>query len=412
MKSANYFMTRRRVLSTALAASIFGRMGSLRLLAQKREWDGEGDAPADAGALATDLSAALTPVAIAHALRKVADWQVQRAGKLFSQDWTFGALYPGLLRAGSVLHEPRYAEAVMDVGRRYQWQLGPRLIDPDYVGHGQARGQTYDANNQALAQAYIELYKTHHAPEMIAAVQSRFDSIAAIPSRTDAPVWWWCDALFMAPPAWVLLYEATGNRAYLDYMDHRWWETSAFLYDPEEHLYFRDSNFFVKREPNHQKMFWSRGNGWVTAGLARVLEGLPHDYPTRSKYVQQLREMCTRLAAIQGKDGLWRPGLLDAKAYAQPELSGSGFFLYAMTWGVANGVLDRGEFMPVIKRGWAGMLSHVYADGRLGSIQPIASGPGDYPPSASYVYGVGAFLLAGCELYKLATDKKSKGGAA
>ena len=365
-------------------------------------WDGEGDSPDDPGPLATDLSPALTTSAVDKAINRVADWQLRHAEDHFSQDWTFAALYTGFMATSRVLDQPRYADAMLQVGRKFQWELGPRLIDPNYIGHGQSRGQTYDANDQALAQTYLELYRLYHDPAMIAPTQRQFDQIMAVKDNPAAPVWWWCDALFMAPPSWARLYRATGSRAYLDYMDRQWWATSNFLYDPAEHLFFRDSNFFVKREKNGQKLFWSRGNGWVMAGLVRVLEELPNDYPTRAKYIRQYKEMAARLAAIQSSDGLWRPGLLDPQAYNLPEMSGSGFFIYALAWGVSHGILDRKQYMPVIETGWKGMLSHVYADGRVGSIQPIASGPGNYKPSASYVYGVGAFLLAGSELHQLA----------
>lgn len=366
------------------------------------DWDGEGDSPQNPGPLATDLSPQLTPAAIDKVLDRVGTWQLERARDKFSQDWTFAALYPGFLATGRTLDQQKYTDAMLEVGRKFQWQLGPRLIDPNYIGHGQARGQTYDANNQALAQAYLELYKRYHDPAMIAPTKAQFDQLMTVKDNPVAPAWWWCDALFMAPPSWARMYKATGDRAYLDYMDRQWWATSKFLYDPAEHLFYRDSNFFVKREKNGKKLFWSRGNGWVMAGLVRVLEDLPPDYPTRSKYIDQYKEMSTRLASLQGVDGLWRPGLLDAGAYEEPELSGSGFYIYAMTWGVNHGILDRRKFLPVIEAGWKGMLSHVYADGRVGSIQPIASGPGNFNPSSSYVYGVGAFLLAGSELHELA----------
>ncbi len=185
-------------------------------------------------------------------------------------------------------------------------------------------------------------------------------------------------------------------------MDREWWITSNLLYDPQEHLYFRDATYLQKHEANGNKLFWSRGNGWVMAGLARVLEEMPEDYPTRQKYVEQFREMAFRVAALQGADGLWRPGLLDANAYSLPEVSGSAFFIYALAWGVNHGVVARASYMPVVQKGWAGLVSHIYADGRLGCIQPIGAAPGAFKESSSYVYGVGAFLLAGSEANRLA----------
>jgi rhamnogalacturonyl hydrolase YesR len=137
-------------------------------------------------------------------------------------------------------------------------------------------------------------------------------------------------------------------------------------------------------------------------GIAKVLEVMPKDYPTRGKYEQQFREMAEKLASIQGKDGLWRSGLLDPDAYELPEISGSAFYTYGMAWGINHGVLDRAKFEPVVRKAWAGMLTHVYADGRLGSIQPIGAEPGKFKPGSSSVVGVGGFLLAAEEVDKLA----------
>ena len=242
-------------------------------------------------------------------MRKVGDWELERSRPYFSQDWTFAALYAGFMAAAKTLPEPRYEDAMMEVGEKFDWKLGPRLSHAD---------------DQAIGQTYLELYKDHHDPKMIAPTREQFDALMKTPDDPGKPVWWWCDALFMAPPVWARLYHATGNKSYLDYMDHEWWITSNLLYDPQEHLYFRDATYLHKTEANGKKLFWSRGNGWVMAGLARVLEAMPEDYPTRQKYVEQYQQMAERVAALQGADGLWRSGLLDADAYPLPEVSGIG----------------------------------------------------------------------------------------
>jgi unsaturated rhamnogalacturonyl hydrolase len=348
-----------------------------------------GDSPDNPPPLA-HLSLAFKRKAIEAAMRKVGDWELQRSRPYFSQDWTFAALYTGLMAASKTLPEPRYQDAMMQVGNMFDWQLGPRLLHAD---------------DQAIGQAYLELYREHHDPKMIAPTRERFDALMKSPDDPQKPVWWWCDALFMAPPVWAWLYEATGNRAYLDYMDREWWITSNLLYDPEEHLYFRDASFLHKIEANGRKLFWSRGNGWVMAGLVRVLEAMPADYPERQKYIEQYRQMADSVASLQGADGLWRPGLLDATAYPLPEVSGSAFFIYSLAWGVDHGLLDRTRYLPVVQKGWSGLVSHIYVDGRLGCIQPIGAAPEDFKPSSSYVYGVGAFLLAGSQVERLAEGK-------
>jgi rhamnogalacturonyl hydrolase YesR len=137
----------------------------------------------------------------------------------------------------------------------------------------------------------------------------------------------------------------------------------------------------------------------VLAALALVLERMPQDYPNREKYVTQFREIAERVAKLQPADGLWRASLLDPDAYPAPEVSATGFYAFGIAWGIRHHLLDRKKYLPVATKAWRGMLRHVYADGRLGSIQPIGAEPGKYKPSSSYVYGTGAFLLAGSELY-------------
>jgi len=272
------------------------------------------------------------------------------------------------------------------------------------------------ADDMALGKTYMDLYldSNPHSnpasrdPHRIADTKQVLDQLLVRTDDPDKLLWWWCDALYMAPPVLAKMAVATGDRRYLDYMDKEWWETSASLYDPVEHLYFRDSHYFTQKQKNGQKIFWSRGNGWVMGGLVKVLSAMPADYPTRPKYIEQFRQMADRLAAIQSKDGLWRSGLLDPDSYDLPEVSGSGFYTYAMAWGINQGLLDRAKFLPVVTRAWAGLISHIYADGRLGSMQPIDGQPGVFKPSASYVYGVGSFLLAASEVDILAKSPGSK----
>jgi unsaturated rhamnogalacturonyl hydrolase len=347
---------------------------------------GLGDSPSDAGPVASDLSPAFKKKDVTHALRKVADWQLDRVRKNYSQDWTFAALYAGFMAVPSSVNGNTYQDAMRDMGTQFNWQLGPR---------------TEHADDHAVGQTYLELYDKNHDPAMLAPMRQRMDTLIQRIDDPQKPLWWWCDALFMAPPVLADLSKVTGDPKYLDFMDREWWITSKLLYDSQLHLYSRDASFLDKHEANGAKVFWSRGNGWVMAGLVRVLTVMPQSYPDRQQYVIQFQQMAKAVAAIQGADGLWRPGLLDAEAYKLPEVSGSAFITYALAWGVRTGILDRKEYMPVVKKAWAGLLTHVYQDGRLGCIQPIGAAPGQFTPTSSYVFGVGAFLLAGSEVYSL-----------
>jgi unsaturated rhamnogalacturonyl hydrolase len=357
-----------------------------------------GDAPADPGPLAKDVSGALKRQAIQHVVRKVADWQLSRAQSHFNQDWTYAALYRGLIAASLATGDVQYEDAVKKAAERFEWRLGPRIAFAD---------------DEAVAQSYLHFYFKSHDPLMIAPTKAAFDQTMSAPQDREGqdpakPLWWWCDALFMAPVAWVELSTATGNPAYTDFMDKQWWITSRLLYDPKDHLYSRDATFLDRHEANGEKVYWSRGNGWVLAGLASVIEALAVNDPRRAPFIEQFQQMAARITALQGKDGLWRPGLLDAGAYPLPEVSGSAFFVYGIAWGVDHGVLDRKKYLPVVRSGWKGLSTYVYADGRLGCIQPIGAAPGAYGPSASYIFGVGAFLMAGAEVNSLVSEAHSQ----
>jgi rhamnogalacturonyl hydrolase YesR len=355
-----------------------------------------GDAPENPGPLATDLSTSTKPKAVAKAMRKVADWQLQRSQPYFDRIWTWSALYDGFLAASDSLGDPKYNDAVMAMGKKFDWKLRVNLDDHSHVP---------DADNQSLGQAYLDLYLQKKDPAMFQNTQQVLDFVLAAPRTSTIPgkeiAWWWCDALFMAPPVWSRMYAVTGDRKYITYLDEEWAKTSGRLYDTQEHLYARDSTYLTRTEANGKKIFWSRGNGWVMAGIIKTLPYLPKDDPARQKYVQQLQEMAARVAELQGQDGLWRSGLLDPDDYDLPEISGSAFFTYALAAGVNQGLLDKKVYQPVIRKAWAGMIHHVYADGRLGCIQQTGAEPAYFRASASYTYGVGAFLLAGSEIRKM-----------
>jgi unsaturated rhamnogalacturonyl hydrolase len=383
-----------RILPAASMLCAGGARGRAQKFTLQEALPSVGDSPDNPGPIATDLSARIAPAEIRRAMEKVGTWELDRTRDHFNDDWTFAALYTGFMAAARSIPDSKFEDAMLSMSRQLDWQPGP---DPLHADH------------QAVGQTYLELYLQFHDPAMIEPIKRRFDAMMQHVDDPAKPLWWWCDALFMAPPVCARLYRATGNEAYLHFMDREWAITSNSLYDPNEYLFYRDARFFSRREANGQKVFWSRGNGWVLAGLARVLEYLPKSWPTRPKYIVQFQQMAQRLAGLQGTDGLWRSGLLDPAAYALPEISGSGFIAYALAWGVNEGLLPHKLFAPAAARAWKGMLAHVYSDGRLGSIQPVGAAPGEFKPGSSYVYGVGAFLLAGSELLRFPAEKNGPG---
>lgn len=374
-------------LSLAVLLALLSPLAVPSAQAQKIQIAPPGDTPATAGPLAEGLSAQFTHKDLAKAIKLVADWQLQRMPAEAQTDWTWAALYAGFMAVPPQVAGRKYQQAMMQLGDRLQWQPGPRVLHAD---------------DQAVGQTYLELYLLHKDARMLAPMRDRLDKEIATPDDPGKQLWWWCDALFMAPPVYADMAAATGDSKYLAYLDHEWTITTGLLYDRNRHLYSRDATFLDKHEKNGEKIFWSRGNGWVMGGVVRVLKQLPAGSPLRPKYIALLKEMAAATAAVQGTDGLWRPGLLDPGSYPLPEVSGSAFITYALAYGVNEGILDRKTYSPIVHKAWAGLLTHVYADGRLGCIQPVGAAPGAFTQTSSYVYGVGAYLLAGSEIYRTA----------
>ncbi|OAM87259.1 glycoside hydrolase family 88 protein [Termitidicoccus mucosus] len=318
--------------------------------------------------------------------------------------WEMGVLYHGLLALDRVSKNSVYRSALRLIGHANEWCLGARL---------------YQADDHVAGYMYLDLYEERVASDerdfpILADVQAKFDWVMCHPAPQPMTIkagqrrWTWCDALFMSPPVWARLARVTGDRAYLDFMDTEWWEVTRHLHSPADRLFFRDATFFDRRESNGTKVFWSRGNGWVLAALARVLDEMPVDYASRPRYLELFRDLSARIIELLPADALWRTSLLDPGAYPSPEVSGSALFCYALAWGVNHGHLDRARHAPLILQIWSALKNCVQPDGHLGYIQQPAASPGGAGPESTAPYGVGAFLLAGTEVHKLLLGTAAK----
>ncbi|HEX8413342.1 MAG TPA: glycoside hydrolase family 88 protein [Sphingomicrobium sp.] len=306
--------------------------------------------------------------------------------------WVQGAGYTGLLRWARISGSPTARNATLAWARANKFELGPRK---------------YHADDHTVGQVYLKLREMGLAgDEALAPTKAKFDSILASPPTGDLAMtdggrdcsdrWCWSDALFMAPPVWEALSKATGDPRYAAFSDREFWATTDFLFDKQEGLYYRDSRFITRKGPAGEKIFWSRGNGWVAGGIINLLEVMPANAPERRRYEDLLRAMATGIKRSQKPDGYWTPSL--AAPSGVPEISGSAFFVYALQRGIDLNVLPAAEYAPVVQRGWAAIVRHVGPDGRVGSVQQIGDAPDEVKPDSTQLYGSGAVLLAASAL--------------
>ncbi len=340
---------------------------------------------------------------------RVADWQLGHMDDLSyvtkyrpeserPTEWVKATFYIGLTAFADATGERRYADAVIAHGRENNWSFGsrPRHADPDAIGAVWLWSAARTGDKGAIQP-----------------LKARFDAVLAAPSTADLAFvprpgvgeplcqtrWCWCDALFMSPPVWMELANATGDARYREHADREFWATTDYLYDKEEKLFYRDSRFFDQRGPNGRKVFWSRGNGWVFAGLPRILNALPKDHPSRPRYERLFKDMARRIKSLQGAEGYWPSSLLDPSPV--PETSGTGFYVYGLAWGLNQGLLPAAEYRPAVEKGWSALERAIRPDGRLGYVQQIGDAPDHVEPDSTQLYGSGAFLLAASEVAKL-----------
>jgi len=322
-----------------------------------------------------------------------AKWQLNHPkNEVSSKDWTSGAFYSGVFALYKTTKSKWVLDSLLAMGNRNNWQGGPTVKLAD---------------DHAICQTYIDLYRITKDKRMIEPYIQMMDSFMKSPYSPKGIkkiTLWWCDALFMVPPAFVKLGMTLNDTKYLALNDSLFKECYDLLYDKDERLFARDLGYKpeVKREANGAKVFWSRGNGWVLGGLALMLSELPKDYKQRPFYIQLFKEMAERVSGLQQPDGLWRASLLDPNSFPGGEASGSGFYTFAIAWGINNGMLEKSIYLPIVKKAWSGMNNLIQPDGHIGWCQPIGQDPKkNFSADSWEIFGTGAFLLAGSEVIKL-----------
>lgn len=339
---------------------------------------------------------AVTAEQIIAEAEKTADAQLRCLAGKTGADWIWGTMYAGYAEfAGVSKKGADYRAALQAMAGQFKWTP---LFSPNAPFH---------ADNLCIGQAFLSMAaQPGSAAQSLCPLVETANKLAVELNATAGDpqhlTWSWCDALFMAPPVMARLSATTHDLKYIDAMDKEWWKVSAILYDKNEHLFYRDARYPNATAQNGKKVFWARGNGWVSMGLARVLEFMPKDYPSRGRYEAMFKEMMEKLAAIQGADGAWRTSLLDPEQFPTSEASGTVFFAYAMAWGVRVGLLDRAVYFPVAAKAWSAVLAMRSPDGTPGFVQPVGDQPGLCTPWGTQLYATGGILLAATEFSKLA----------
>jgi rhamnogalacturonyl hydrolase YesR len=315
-----------------------------------------------------------------------------------SNIWTRAVYYEGLMALHSIDPQKDYVAYAEQWGEKHRWGL-------------RSGTATRNADDQCCGQTYLDLYQLDPRPEKIKDIKASIDAMVASEKVDD---WNWIDALQMAMPVFVRLGVLTSDSAYFRKMYELYAHTKnkeggSGLYNRQDGLWWRDKDFVPPyKEPNGADCYWSRGNGWVVAALVRTLDLLPATDPHYAEYLEDYKTMCSALLKLQRPDGFWNVSLHDPTNFGGRETTGTALFTYGFAWGVNKGILPNATYRPAIAKAWNGMLQYsLQQNGFLGWVQGTGKEPKDGQPvtAASMPdfedYGLGCFLLAGTEVYKM-----------
>ena len=316
--------------------------------------------------------------------------------------WDNAAYHTGNMEVYKLLKDKQMLNYSISWAQHNKWK-GATEADPakwKYKQYGEGQDYVLFGDWQICFQTYIDLYNLQPNKKKVA----RAKEVMGYEADSKAnDYWWWADALYMVMPVMTKMYKLTGDEKYLEKLYENIRYSDSIMLDKETGLYFRDGKYVYPKHKtaSGKKDFWARGDGWVLAGLAKVLQDMPKTYKHHKFFADKFVTLAEAVKKIQQPEGHWTRSMMDPEQAPGYETSGTAFFCYGLLWGINNGYLTKKEFEPAIEKAWNYLTTiALQQDGKVGYVQPIGERaiPGQTVDANSQAnFGVGAFLLAACE---------------
>lgn len=230
---------------------------------------------------------------------------------------------------------------------------------------------------------------------------------------------WWCDALYMALNTYTLLSRQTGDSKYVEaaFQGYQYWKEE--LYNTTYNLWWRDSsqkslttNAVDPETGAKYPVFWSRGNGWVLAALAKQMLYLdPVEYPEiYEAYKADFIELSASILKYQREDGTWNSSIVDESYYGGKETTGTCGYIYGYCIGLRLGLLDAETYYPAVQKAYDCVVNEcMYESGQVGYMQTTGYQPQnykseEYSKELTHEFGMGLFLLASSGMMSICSD--------
>ncbi len=336
-------------------------------------------------------------------------WQTNNKAEVRSF-WDHAAYHTGNMEAYSITKNEAFREYSEKWAIHNKW-MGAKSTDKSKwkYSYGESDDYVLFGDYQICFQTYIDLYKLQPDEQKIARAKEVMEYQMSTPNKD---YWWWVDGLYMVMPVMTKMYHLTGNQQYLDKLYEYFTYANSIMYDKETGLYYRDAKYIYPKHKstNGGKDFWARGDGWVFAGLAKVLKDLPKKDAHRKEYIDKYKKLAQAIIKSQQEEGYWTRSMLDPQHAPGKETSGTAFFTYGLLWGINNGYLKEKTYLPAALKAWNYLAkTALQENGQVGYVQPIGEKaiPGQVVNANSTAnFGVGAFLLANSEMFRYLEKQK------
>ncbi|WP_066631042.1 glycoside hydrolase family 88/105 protein [Labilibacter marinus] len=332
-------------------------------------------------------------------------WQTNHKAEIRSF-WDHAAYHTGNMAAYEITQKAEYKDYSLAWAQHNQWKGAKSDNKAEWkYKYGETDDYVLFGDWQICFQTYIDLYNLSEDKQEVMVARAK-EVMEYKMSTTRNDYWWWADGLYMVMPVMTKLYKLTGNELYLTKLHEYFSYAKSIMYDEETGLFFRDARYVYPehKSVNGLKDFWARGDGWVFAGLAKVLQDVPENWEHRAFFEDIYKKMAVTLKEAQQTEGYWTRSILDPNHAPGPETSGTAFFTFGYLWGINNGLLSENDYLPVVTKSWNYLSTTALNDnGMVGYIQPIGERaiPGQQVDENSTAdFGVGAYLLAASEMYK------------
>jgi rhamnogalacturonyl hydrolase YesR len=359
--------------------------------------------------LSTSAFAQTSKKEVTDIIHKVNNYWQSTHPKHGNSFWHTAAYHTGNMEAYFLTKKEDYRKYSENWAIQNEWKGAKSDNKAEWVySYGETDKYVLFGDFQICFQTYIDLYNLDPDDKKIARAKEVMEYQMSTPNND---YWWWADGLYMVMPVMTKMYKLTGDKRYLDKLHDYFDYANSIMLDKKTGLYYRDAKYIFPKHKslNGKKDFWARGDGWVLAGLAKVLQDVPKKDKNRKEYIKIYKNLAKAVKVTQQPEGYWTRSMLDPEHAPGPETSGTAFFTYGILWGINNGYLSKKEYMPVIEKSWKYLTeTALQTNGKIGYVQPIGEKaiPGQIVNENSTAdFGVGAFLLASCEMYRY-LDKK------